>query len=74
MNLSMTELGRKRSQKDSKIIGFDPECITIPNDVSNHKYVLRAAVIYEAGENLGNETKQGHYRCWKKVNNGWLNI
>ena len=59
----------------NKIQDFDPDNIFIPGDQSKFKFILKAAIHYTPlGSNNGIDYKCGHYVCWKKEQNGWLEI
>ena len=62
-------------ESDSKISNFNPDAIIIPGDDTNHKYILKSAIIYKSSlKNLNNENEKGHYTCFTKFEEGWLNI
>ena len=59
----------------NKIVDFNPDNIIIPNDCLEHKFILKAAIIYKPlGVFEGFHSNNGHYTCWTRYEYGWLEI
>ena len=54
---------------------FCPDNIFIPGDKSEYRFNLKAAIVYTPlGVHNGMHMNSGHYVCWKKEQNGWMEI